>query len=62
MAILATQGGRKESFLALFRMGVGESAEAHEIPDDLFRNDSERCDSPPTMCGRNSPKSLSLVG
>ena len=39
-ALLATKGGHTESFQARFRMGVGDSPEAHEIPDDLLRNDS----------------------
>src|SRR5262252_2494265 len=38
--LVAARGGTTEAFGARFRMGVGDSPEAHEIPDDLLRNDS----------------------
>ena len=44
-----------------FRMGVGDSPEAHEIPDDLLRNDSAAMVFTPEDVRKNSPKSLSLV-
>jgi hypothetical protein len=34
--VLATRGGGTQSFRTRFRMGVGDSPEAHEIPDDLM--------------------------
>ena len=42
-------------------MGVGDSPEAHEIPDDLLRNDSSGDVFTPDDVRQNSPKSLSLV-
>ena len=60
-ALLATKGGHTESFQARFRMGVGDSPEAHEIPDDLLRNDSLAMVFTPDDVRKNSPKSLSLV-
>ena len=42
-------------------MGVGDSPEAHEIPDDLLRNDSAAMVFTPDDVRKNSPKSLSLV-
>src|SRR5271166_5032266 len=60
-ALLATKGGHTESFQILFRMGVGDSPEAHEIPDDLLRNDSLAMRFTPEDVRTNSPKSLSLV-
>ena len=42
-------------------MGVGDSPEAHEIPDDVLRNDSAAMVFTPEDVRRNSPKSLSLV-
>ena len=42
-------------------MGVGDSPEAHEIPDDLLRNDSAAMLFTPDDVRKNSPKSLSLV-
>ena len=42
-------------------MGVGDSPEAHEIPDDLLRNDSLAMIFTPDDVRKNSPKSLSLV-
>src|SRR5271157_3461435 len=60
-ALLATKGGHTESFQILFRMGVGDSPDAHEIPDDLLRNDSLAMRFTPEDVRTNSPKSLSLV-
>src|SRR5208283_1250460 len=37
LVLIATRGGHTESFRSRFRMGVGDSPEAHEISDDLFR-------------------------
>jgi hypothetical protein len=34
--VVATKGGRTQSFRTRFRMGVGDSPEAQEIPDDLM--------------------------
>ena len=60
-ALLATRGGRTEAFRARFRMGVGDSPEAHDISDDLLRNDSAAMVFTLDDVRRNSPKSLSLV-
>ena len=59
--VIATRGGSTESFFIRFRMGVGDSPEAHEIPDDLLRNDSAAMVFTPEDVRKNSPKSLSLV-
>ena len=61
VALFATKGGKTESFRTRFRMGVGDSPEAHEIPDDLLRNDSAAMVFTPDDVRKNSPKSLSLV-
>src|SRR5271157_4495346 len=61
VAVIASKGGRSESFRTRFRMGVGDSPEAHEIPDDLLRHDSMAMVFTPTDVRLNSPKSLSLV-
>ena len=60
-AVVATEEVSTESFRARFRMGVGDSPEAHEIPDDLLRNDSAAMVFTPDDVRKNSPKSLSLV-
>ncbi len=60
-ALLATRGGKTEAFRARFRMGVGDSPEAHEIPFDLLRNDSAAMVFTIDDVRRNSPKSLSLI-
>jgi len=60
-AVVATRGGRTVSFRARFRMGVGDSPEAHEIPNDLLRNDSAAMVFTLDDLWRNSPKSLGLV-
>jgi hypothetical protein len=36
VALFVGKSGRTESFRTRFRMGVGDSPEAHEIPDDLI--------------------------
>ncbi|MBV8383623.1 MAG: hypothetical protein JOZ63_13520, partial [Planctomycetaceae bacterium] len=61
VAIFAGKGGKTGSFRSRFRMGVGDSPEAHEIPDDLLRNDSAAMVFTPEDVRLNSPKSLSLV-
>ena len=60
-ALLATKGGHTVSFQARFRMGVGDSPKAHEIPSDLLRSDSLAMRFTPEDVRTNSPKSLSLV-
>ena len=42
-------------------MGVGDSPDAHEIPDDILRNESAAMAFTPEDVRRNSPKTLSLV-
>jgi len=61
VALLATRGGQTKTFLARFRMGVGDSPLAHEIPDDLLRGDAHAMAFTPDDVRRNSPNSLSLV-
>ena len=61
VVVFASKGGHDESFRTRFRMGVGDSPEAHEIPDDILRNDSAAMVFTPDDVRRNSPKSLSLV-
>ena len=61
VAVVAAKGGRTEAFRARFRMGVGDSPHAHEIPDDLLRSDDLAMLFTPDDVQRNSPNSLSLV-
>ena len=61
VAVFASKGGTTGSFRTRFRMGVGDSPEAHELPDDILRNDSAAMVFTPEDVRRNSPKSLSLV-
>src|SRR5208283_2931959 len=61
VAVIASKGGRSDSFRTRFRMGVGDSPEAHEIPNDLLRNDSAAMLFTPEDVRKNSPKSLSFV-
>ncbi len=61
VAVFATKGGTTGSFRSRFRMGVGDSPEAHELPDDILRNDSAAMVFTHEDVRRNSPKSLSLV-
>ena len=59
--ILATKGGSTKSFRTRFRLGVGDSPEAHEIPDDILGNDDATMTFTPDDVRANSPKTLSLV-
>ena len=62
VVVLACEGRPvPRAFRTRFRMGVGDSPEAHEIPDDLLRNDSAAMVFTPDDVRKNSPKSLSLV-
>jgi hypothetical protein len=61
VAMIAAKGDRTTAFRTRFRMGVGDSPEAHQIPDDLLTRDSAAMVFTPEDVERNSPKSLSLV-
>lgn len=61
VVVVATKGGSTQSFCTRFRMGVGDSPEAHEIPDDLLRNTAAMMVVTPDDVRLNSPKTLSLV-
>jgi hypothetical protein len=61
VAVFAFKGGTTEAFRSRFRMGVGDSPEAHEIPDDVLRNDQAAMVFTPNDIRLNSPKTLSLV-
>jgi hypothetical protein len=61
VVVIATKGGATKSFLTRFRMGVGDSPEAHEIPDDILRDMSAAMVMTPDDVRANSPKTLSLV-
>lgn len=59
--LIASKGGHTESFSIRFRMGVGDSPDAHEIPDDILNNRDSVMTFTPEEVRRNSPKTLSLV-
>jgi len=61
VALMVTKGGRTRGFLTRFRMGVGDSPHAHEIPDDILRRDDAAMSFTPEDVKQNSPKTLSLV-
>jgi len=61
VVVLAGKGGKTGFFRCRFRMGVGDSPEAHELPDDILRNDSAAMVFTPDDIRTNSPKTLSLV-
>jgi hypothetical protein len=61
VALFVTRGGKTESFRTRFRMGVGDSPEAHEIPDDILRGDSAAIVFTPDDVRTNSPKTLGFV-
>ena len=61
VALFVSRGGKTESFRTRFRMGVGDSPEAYELPDDILRNDLAAMVFTPDDIRTNSPKTLSLV-
>jgi hypothetical protein len=61
VSLTAGRGGTTTAFCARFRLGVGDSPEAYEIPDDLLRNGSAAMVFTPDDVRKNSPKSLCLV-
>jgi hypothetical protein len=60
-AVFANKGGKTQSFRTRFRMGVGDSPEAHEIPDDILKNQDAAMVVTPDDVRASSPKTLSLV-
>jgi len=60
-AVVAARGGCTASFYARFRMGVGDSPNAHEIPDDILRRDGASMRFTPDDVRSNSPRTLSMV-
>jgi hypothetical protein len=61
VALFATRGGSTDAFQSRFRMGVGDSPEAQQIPDDILRNGTASMVFTPADVRLNSPNSLSLV-
>lgn len=61
VALFATKGGSTRGFLTRFRMGVGDSPHAHELPDDILKRDAAAMCFTPQDVKLNSPKTLSLV-
>jgi hypothetical protein len=61
VALIAAKGGCTKCFRTRFRMGVGDSPEAHEIPDDLLLLDEVAMPITPEDIAANSPKALCLV-
>jgi hypothetical protein len=59
--VIASRGGKTVCFRTRFRMGVGDSPDAHEIPEDILHRDSAALSVTPDDLKLNSPKSLSLV-
>ena len=61
VAVIASKGNKRGAFRCRFRLGVGDSPEAHELPDDLLRRDPLAMSFTPADVRQNSPASLSLV-
>jgi hypothetical protein len=59
--IIASKGGSTQAFSTRFRMGVGDSPEAHELPDDILANRDAVMTFTPEDIRQNSPKTLSFV-
>jgi hypothetical protein len=59
--VIGTRAGCTESFHTRFRMGVGDSPEAQEIPDDILGKHDTVMTFTPDDVRANSPKTLSLV-
>jgi hypothetical protein len=61
VVVLASKGGKTTEFRTRFRMGVGDSPEAHEIPDDILRDAATAMVFTLEDVRANSPKTLSMV-
>ena len=61
VAVIAAKGGSTKRFHARFRMGVGDSPEGDEIPDDLLRLDAVAMPISPEDIAAYSPKALCVV-
>jgi hypothetical protein len=61
VALMATKGGHTQKFLTRFRMGVGDSPDAQDIPSDILLHDSRAMVVTPDDVKSHSPKTLSLV-
>jgi hypothetical protein len=61
VALFVSKGGKTDSFLTRFRMGVGDSPEAQDLPDDILHNDSAAMSVTPSEIRLGSPDSLSLT-
>ena len=59
--IVATKNGSTQAFSARFRMGVGDSPQAHEISDDILRNVDAAMVFTTEDVRAYSPKTLSLM-
>jgi hypothetical protein len=61
VAVFATKGGCTQTFRTRFRMGVSESPQAHEIPDDILMDQNAAMCFTPDDVRLYSPKTLSFV-
>lgn len=61
VVIFATRGGITEHFRTRFRMGVGDSPLAHDIPNDILGAEQNSMVLTPEKVKTNSPVALSLV-
>lgn len=59
--VIATRGGHSGQFKCRFRMGVGDSPEAQEIPQDLLQHDARSLVITPEDVRSNSPNSMSII-
>jgi hypothetical protein len=61
VVLIATKGAVTAYFRTRFRMGVADSPEAQEIPDDILSHDEVAMVFTPEDVRSNSPKTLSFV-
>jgi hypothetical protein len=61
VVVFATKGGKTAFFRSRFRMGVGDSPEAHEIPNDILHDINNSMTWTPEEVQADSPKTLSVV-
>ena len=59
--LIATKGGKTTRFDTRFRMGVGDSPEARELPNDILANVDANMVITPDDVKLNSPDTLGLV-
>ncbi len=59
--VVATRGGKTNSFAVFFRLGVTDSPQPHEIEQDVLKGDAHALRLTPNDAKENSPETYALT-